>query len=189
MTRLTSQILVAVVGAIVGSIATAALNPATSHIIIYLPDGQKIMTQKVNSFDKDGTASIYLTADALDSIRKSAPKTEAAFPNNFFVDGINNVTYADSEDQIPQVKQWLNNQYSGYPSLKDTLSQLLAGRCPQGNPVPLTIINAHYLGNTGQPTMQHDTEKLKSAYIGAWKEKNSGSSFSSFDEIAPICKK
>jgi len=105
------------------------------------------------------------------------------------VDGLEKqrITYADYKSQMSQVKLWLKNEHSGYPSLYRTLKKIVRDRCPIGTPVPLTTINGKYLEGA-PPVMEHDPDKLKTAYIKAWKEKNSRFfHLTTLENIAPVC--
>ena len=181
---------IAIIAAIIGLI-TAIVSLTNSIKANQASQQANQASQQAKEISVNNKASILSMSNELlsvkDRLRAVAPPTEPALPSHFFVDGMNNVIYADFEDQISQVKLWLNNPHSGYPSLKNTLQQLLAKRCPKGNPVSLIRLNAHYLGNTSQPAMQHDLEQLRGAYIQAWKEKNSGSSLGTFEDMAPQC--
>jgi len=98
------------------------------------------------------------------------------------------ITYADHKEQTQQqVKPWMEDEASGYPSLCNTLKMILKDRCPIGTPVPLTLINGKYLKGE-PPVLEHDPEKLKKAYFDAWKDKNSHYIHKkTFEDIAPLC--
>lgn len=109
--------------------------------------------------------------------------------NNINLDSMN-IVLADFSEQIPQVKEWLTDPYSGYPALVIAIMKLMGNSRLKGNAVPLTIINAKNLRIHGRPTNQPfinisdiNFDKLKMAIYLSWKEKNSGSTIQNFDEI------
>jgi len=188
---------VAIAGAIVGAIATggvgivvAKLNPTPPPVIfIVSPDGKKFeipassLLPNYQAGSDTPSYDIRLPKSEFDAI---APVTE---PLRELVPGLEqqNIIYADNKSQVEIVKQWLNDPYSGYPSLVKALKQLLDNRQGIGNAVPLTIIQGKYLnGNPENISLTYDLEQLKQAYIEAWKVKNSGSALTKFDEIAPL---
>ena len=203
----------AIIGAIAGAFTTAlsvsvnlndiCKNTTKCKVYIETSDGRKIEISKeditINENSNEGLKlwsilSIFQKPE-IDSIRINlSPKQAielalAIEPSKPLVSGLENqkIAYADTERQIPQVKEWLNNPFSGYQQLVNALTKLLDNRQGIGNAVPLTIIQAKYLnGDTGNPPLTYDQERLKQAYIAAWKEKNSGSSLTTFDEIAPL---
>ncbi|MEI6757663.1 MAG: hypothetical protein FDX18_10375 [Chlorobium sp.] len=107
-----------------------------------------------------------------------------------------NITLSDSEAQISQVQEWLQNPYSGYPALVEATRRVLGNTKLIGNPVPLTTINARNLMAHGRGTESPiisagaiDSERLKNAIYASWAEKNSGglSNNKSFkDIVVPI---
>jgi hypothetical protein len=78
----------------------------------------------------------------------------------------NNVYFSDGENSQAKVKEWLNDQYSGYPDLAKKITKLL-DKHKVGESVPLDNISGKY-----GYAVDHDIEKLKAAYIAAWREKN-----------------
>lgn len=117
----------------------------------------------------------------------ASPSEPVVLPE-LIVPGINGITYADHAHQLIQVRDgFLTNNFSGYPDLLISVRRLLDGRCPIGNPVPLTILNEKYLGNTSQPVMTHDMSRIRDAYVAAWRDKNMASAIQDFESMAPRC--
>jgi hypothetical protein len=187
-------IISAVAGALVGAIITGffTLFTGQTHISIYFmdPNNREVLRKDITIHKRAESFNLLLNENDMQTLLALAPSTEVAKPPEFSVRDLlrQKITYSDKKEQIDQVKSWLTNEYSGYPSLLRALKKLLKGRCPEGNPVPLTIINGHYQVDTSQPTMVEDLNRLEDAYVAAWREKNSGSSLISFDKIAPPCK-
>jgi len=101
-----------------------------------------------------------------------------------------NLKLADLPEQEAQVLSWLTNVGSGYPALMESIRQLLKNNKLKGNAIPLTIINANNLREHGKSTDTPITsaknikqDKLKTALLKAWKEKNSGTPVKSYNEI------
>jgi hypothetical protein len=101
-----------------------------------------------------------------------------------------NISLADFPDEEGQVREWIQNVYSGYPAVITAVKQLMDGHKFKGNAVPLTIINANVLQLQGRETSQPivdvsmiDRNSLKEALYLSWKEKNSGSILVSFEDI------
>ena len=172
------------------TIVIAKLNPTPPPVIVLVsPDGKKFeipassLLPNYKAGSDTPSYEIRLPKSEFDAI---APVTE---PLREFVPGLEqqNIIYADNKRQEELVKQWLKDQNSGYPSLVKALKQLLDNRQGIGNAVPLTIIQGKYRKvNPENISLTYDSEKLKQAYIAAWKEKNSGSALTKFDEIAPL---
>ncbi len=101
-----------------------------------------------------------------------------------------NISLADFPEQESQVREWLQNVYSGYPAVATEIQKLMKNQRFKGNSVPLTIINAKLLKLQSRPTNQPivdpsmiDREQLKQALYLSWKEKNSGSGLADFEDI------
>lgn len=101
-----------------------------------------------------------------------------------------NITLSDFSEQEGQVKESLSNPYSGYPALVRALQKAMGNHRLPGNATPLTIINAKNLKahgrSTSQPiidTSEIEISKLQLAIYSSWKEKNSGSTLNSFEQI------
>lgn len=77
-----------------------------------------------------------------------------------------NIYFSDGGNTKEKVKEWLANEYSGYPDLAKKISALLDGQ-KVGASVPLDNISGKY-----GYSVEHDIEHLKAAYIAAWREKN-----------------
>jgi hypothetical protein len=171
----------------------AFTNAETGEKVELQPDSFSLKQKSSTSFQIQLSPKAILALAPIigpDQIFLSAPIIEPAKPPSHFVKELERqkIVYADIDDQIPQVKKWLENPYSGYPALVETLKQILANRSGIGNPVPLTIIQYEYTGGEPNPPKVYDQEKLKQAYLSAWNQKNSGSSLRKFDEIAPLNK-
>lgn len=77
-----------------------------------------------------------------------------------------NIYFSDGANTKEKVKEWLANEYSGYPDLAKKISTMLDGQ-KVGASVPLDNISGKY-----GYSVEHDIEHLKAAYIAAWREKN-----------------
>jgi len=77
-----------------------------------------------------------------------------------------NIYFSDGGNTKEKVKEWLTNEYSGYPDLAKKIVKLLDGH-KIGASVPLDNIGGKY-----GYSVEHDLEQLKAAYIAAWREKN-----------------
>ncbi len=152
--------------------------------------------------DKGFTVQVVKDADkaqTLEEVQKFTDNLRDAGHRVDLTDGggivgvpdVKGLTYADIPAEIPQVKKSLDNKYSGYPALLAALRKLLRDRCPTGAPVPLTIINAGYNTDPSNPaTTIDDEQRLRDAYVDAWKEKNLSliAKHDSFEKIAPPCR-
>ncbi len=78
----------------------------------------------------------------------------------------NNIYLSDGGNPTEQVKEWLDNEYSGYPDIAAKIIDLLHDQ-KIGSSVPIDNISGKY-----GYAITHDLEKLKAAYIAAWREKN-----------------
>ena len=76
-----------------------------------------------------------------------------------------NIYLTDGNNQA-NIQEWLHNRYSGYPDLVHKLCEILPKKVP-GNAVPLDNINGWY-----GYSLTHNKQKLKAAFISAWREKN-----------------
>lgn len=94
------------------------------------------------------------------------------------------LSYADRREQVPQVRNWLSNPYSGYSRLmelyRDFFSRYRNRIEFSGNRVPLTALNAHLLNVLGRDTAEPlrpdesvSDADLLTAYMRGWYEKNS----------------
>ena len=94
---------------------------------------------------------------------KAAPLTPEEF-----IDMLdkNNIYFSDGGNTIGKVKEWLANEYSGYPDLAEKIIKLLHNQ-RIGLKVPIDNISGKY-----GYAVKHDVESLKAAYIAAWREKN-----------------
>ncbi len=78
----------------------------------------------------------------------------------------NNIYFSDGGNSLNKIKEWLKNEYSGYPDLAAKIIDLVKDQ-RIGEGVPLDNISGKY-----GYSVEHDMEHLKSAYIAAWREKN-----------------
>lgn len=78
----------------------------------------------------------------------------------------NNIYFSDGGNSMDKVKEWLANEYSGYPDLAEKIIKLLHNQ-KVGTAVPIDNISGKY-----GYSVAHDMERLKAAYIAAWREKN-----------------
>ena len=99
-----------------------------------------------------------------------------------------NIILSESENNVQQVRTWLTSD-PAYQALAVGCLSALAGRRVI-DPVPLDVINGWYMEALGYPSDQYippsrydDLEKLKGAIFAAWKERHSGSTQNSFNEI------
>jgi hypothetical protein len=78
----------------------------------------------------------------------------------------NNIYFSDGGNTLEKIKEWLTNEYSGYPDIAKKIITLLHEQ-KVGAAVPIDNISGKY-----GYSVQHDMERLKAAYIAAWREKN-----------------
>lgn len=94
------------------------------------------------------------------------------------------LSYADRSEQLPQVRNWLSNPFSGYSRLlelyRDFFSRYRNRIDFSGNRVPLTALNAHLLNVLGRDTAESlrpnenvSDVDLLTAYLRGWYAKNS----------------
>jgi TIR domain-containing protein len=93
-----------------------------------------------------------------------------------------------AEGDIGQVRGWLRDE-PRYQALARSCLKALAGK-RVSNPVPLDVVNGFYYGAFGfssddklQPSDYNDIKKIKVAIFEAWKERNQGTTKTSFEEI------
>ena len=102
-----------------------------------------------------------------------------------------NIHLTDIKEKIETVRSWLKDPYSGYINLTKNVLKLLNGKKPKGNSIPLDTISGKYKVELGLEPNYYlrsydNTEVLKRAYVMAWKDKNSGLHYDSFEEITGI---
>ena len=189
-----ASVIGAVCSGILGYII-AILNPTpapelSTMVVVVGPDGNYVKIVNPSVINKEENKNSVTLEIKLSNDQISGIISEPIKPLGFFVPELKEqkIIYADQKHQIKMVKEWLENDYSGYPQLLKSLKNLLNNRKGQGNPVPLTIIMGKYSNDTSNPPTIYDKERLKQAYIKAWKEKNSGSTLTELNQIAPLSK-
>lgn len=154
------------------------------------------LTEKVEDVERK-TNSIEQQFVQIVAESSLAPITENTLPNAMLKSRKQridfhafNITLSDIPEQEQMVNGWLNNPHSGYPALAEAIRSVMGSHRLAGNSVPLTIINAKNLEAHGRPTNQPFTSsteinpsKLERAIYVAWREKNSGSSLRSFQDV------
>ena len=99
-----------------------------------------------------------------------------------------NITLSESEEDIPQIRTWLESD-PAYQALARSCLKVLAGKRLIG-PVPLDVVNGRYmeaLGSSSEkylsPDEYNELGKLKAAIFATWKERHAGTTQDSFDKI------
>ncbi|MGH7792347.1 MAG: hypothetical protein ACREOB_08555, partial [Thermodesulfobacteriota bacterium] len=99
-----------------------------------------------------------------------------------------NIILSEYEGDVQQVRTWLMSD-PAYQALARSCLKALAGKRVI-DPVPLDVINGWYMEALGYssdqyvpPSGYNDLGKLKGAIFAAWKERQTGSTENSFDEI------
>lgn len=107
--------------------------------------------------------------------------THAQCPQNIDTLATYNIALADIPEQIPVVKKWLENPYSGYPALLIKICSIMDNHKLIGDAPSLMVINHENLvlnqRDDGNPITDEDqivSNRLEQAIVEAWKQKNAG---------------
>ncbi len=93
-----------------------------------------------------------------------------------------------SDKNVEQAEIYLNDPFSGYSALIDSIYKVMNRKTLKGNSVPLDNINGYYLKlvKSNNPIVDEDfinVEKLKDAILFCWNEKNSNYRQEKFENI------
>ncbi len=131
-----------------------------------------------------GASKLDLTDEA--SIVKVA-KTSGGYKKTEKAAQAKGINLTDLSSQKFNMKGWLKNAYSGYPTLLANIARLLGGKRIKGKRPALITINGTLTNNGKNPISKGDkidSTKLKHAIIVRWAEK--GNTVKGLDKINSV---